>query len=110
MDVSAALTDPDLGFTAFSVLRTSYRRQNGSSVPSDQTLPASGCIHPGTPEIVQLLPEEEWVGEFIAVYMDFPLSLGENDGRAEYSVPDRVFDRTATNLVYTLLATTITEQ
>ena len=25
-------------------------------------------------------------------------------------VPDRVFDRTATNLVYTLLATTITEQ
>ena len=48
--------------------------------------------------------------EFIAVYMDFPLSLGENDGGAEYSVPDRVFDRTATNLVYTLLATTITEQ
>ena len=25
-------------------------------------------------------------------------------------VPDRVFDRTATNVVYTLLATTITEQ
>ena len=25
-------------------------------------------------------------------------------------VPDRVFDRTATNLVYTLLATTVTEQ
>ena len=25
-------------------------------------------------------------------------------------VPDRVFDRTATNLTYTLLATTITEQ
>ena len=90
MDVSAALTDPDLGFTAFSVLRTTYRRQNGSSVPSDQTLPASGCIHPGTPEMVQLLPEEERAEEFIAVYTDFPLSAGENDGGATYTVPDRI--------------------
>ena len=50
-----ALTDPDLGFTAFTVQRTTYRRQNGTSVPSVQTLPASGCIHPGTPEMLQLL-------------------------------------------------------
>ena len=90
MDVSAALTDPDLGFTAFSVLRTTYRRQNGSSVPSDQILPASGCIHPGTPEMVQLLPEEERTEEFIAVYTDFALSTGENDGGATYTVPDRI--------------------
>ena len=26
----------------------------------------------------------------LAVYTDFPLSLGENDGEAEYSVPDRI--------------------
>ena len=90
MDVSPALTDPDLGFTAFSVLRTTYRLQNGSYVPSDQTLPASGCIHPGTPEMVQLLPEEERAEEFIAVYTDFPLSTGENDGGAAYTVPDRI--------------------
>ena len=90
ISLSPALTDPDLGFTAFSVLRTTYRRQNGSSVPSDQTLPASGCIHPGTPEMIQLLPEEERYEEFIAVYTDFPLSLGENGGGAEYSVPDRI--------------------
>ena len=90
MDVSAALTDPDLGFTAFTVQRIMYRLQNGESVPSVQTLPASGCIHPGTPEMVQLLPEEERHEEFIAVYTDFPLSLGENVGGAEYSVPDRI--------------------
>jgi hypothetical protein len=90
MDVSPALTDPDLGFTAFSVLRTTYRRQNGSSVPSDQTLLASGCIHPGTLEMVQLLPEEERTEGFIAVYTDFPLSTGENDGGAVYTVPDRI--------------------
>lgn len=63
---------------------------NGSSVPSDQMLPASGCIHPGTPEMVQLLPEEERTEEFIAVYTDFPLSTGENDGGAAYTVPDRI--------------------
>ena len=90
MDVSAALTDPEQGYTAFSVKRTIYRRQNGASVPTEQTLPASGCIHPGTPEMLQLLPEEERAEEFIAVYTDFPLSLGENGGGASYTVPDRI--------------------
>ena len=90
MDLSPVLTDPEMGFTGFTVLRTSYRRQNGESVPSEPTLPASGCIHPGTPEMLQLLPEEERAEEFIAVYTEFPLSLGENGGGAEYSVPDRI--------------------
>ena len=90
MDVMSALTDPDLGFTAFSVLRTSYRRENGGSVPSEETLPASGCVHPGTPEMVQLLPEEERHEEFSAVYTDFALSLGENGGGETYSTPDRI--------------------
>ena len=88
--LTPALTDPDLGFTGFTVQRTTYRRQDGTSVPAVQTLLASGCIHPGTPEMLQLLPEEERAEEFIAVYTDFPLSLGENDGGAEYSVPDRI--------------------
>ena len=90
MDLSPDLTDPELGFTGFSVLRTSYRRENGGSVPSEETLPASGCVHPGTPEMVQLLPEEERHEEFIAVYTDFPLSLGENGGGETYSTPDRI--------------------
>ena len=90
MDVAAALTDPELGFQGFTVERTTYRRQNGTSVPSEQMLPVSGCIHPGTPEMVQLLPEEERHEEFIAVYTDFLLSTGENGGSAEYSVPDRI--------------------
>ena len=90
MTLDPALQDPELGYTAFTVQRTSYRRQNGESVPAVQTLPASGCIHPGTPEMLQLLPEEERHEEFIAVYTDFALSLGENDGGAAYSVPDRI--------------------
>ena len=90
MDISPALTDPELGFTGFTVQRITYHRQNGTSVPAVQTLPASGCIHPGTPEMVQLLPEEERHEEFIAVYTDFPLRLGENGGGATYTAPDRI--------------------
>ena len=90
MDVSVALMDPELGFTAFTVQRTSYRRESGASVPSVQTMPASGCVHPGTPEQLQLLPEEDRHEEFIAVYTDFPLSLGTNDGGETYSAPDRI--------------------
>ena len=90
MDLSFVLSDPALGFTAFSVRRTSYRRENGKSVPTEETLPASGCIHPGTPETVRLLPEEEQHEDFIAVYTDFALSLGENGGGETYSTPDRI--------------------
>ena len=90
LDLSSVLTDPELGFTAFTVLRTDYIRQNGESVPSNETLPASGCVHPGTPETLELLPEEERHEDYIVVYTSFPLSLGENDGGAEYSAPDRI--------------------
>ena len=91
MDITDALFDPELGSTGFSVLRTTYRRENGQSVLSSQTMRGVGCIHPGTPEMVQLLPEEERHEEFIVIYTDFSLSLGENDGGAIYSTPDRIF-------------------
>jgi len=90
IDLSSALMDPELGYQAYRVQRTSCRRQNGTSVPSVQVLPAAGCIHPGTPEMAQLLPEEDRHEEFIAVYTDFPLSLGDNSGGATYSTPDRI--------------------
>ena len=40
--------------------------------------------------MLQLLPEEDRAEEFIVIYTDFALSLGENDGGAEYTVPDRI--------------------
>ena len=82
--------DPELGAVFFPVQRTTYRRQEGQSVPTVQSFDATGCIHPGTPEMVQLLPEEERKEDFIAVYTDFILSTGENDGGVSYSVPDRI--------------------
>ena len=89
-DLSAALTDPELGFTGFTVQRFSYRRQNGQSVPSVRVLQASGCVHPGPAEALALLPEEDRHEEYIAVYTDFALSPGENGGGETYTVPDRI--------------------
>ena len=90
IDIMSALTDPELGYTAFTVQRITYIRQNGTSVPSSQTFSASGCIHPGTPEMLQLLPEEDRHEEFIVIYTDFALSFGANDGGAVYTAPDRI--------------------
>ena len=45
MQITEAITDPELGFTPFSVQRTTCRRQNGTSVPAVQALPASGYVH-----------------------------------------------------------------
>ena len=90
MDFSSVLTDPDLGFTGFTVQRMTYTRQNGTSVPSVQTLPTSGCVHPGTPERIRLLPEEEQYEKFIEVYTGFALSAGENDGGETWTAPDRI--------------------
>ena len=90
MDISAALTDPEMGFATFTVQRYSYRRQNGQSIPSVQILQASGCVHPGAPETLQLLPEEERHEEYIEVYTGFALNIGEDDGGATYTAPDRI--------------------
>ena len=90
MNIADALVDPELGYTGFTVQRTTYRRENGQSIPSGRTLQGAGCIHPGTPEMIQLMPEEERHEEFIVIYTDFPLSLGENDGGNTYSTPDRI--------------------
>ena len=90
IDITGVLEDPDLGSTDFTVERTVYRRRNGESVPTTHMLAAVGCIHPGTPEMVQLLPEEVKEETFIAVYTGFSLSTGENSGGTTYRVPDRI--------------------
>ena len=91
ISLNEAIHDPELGYTQFTVVRRTYRRQNGSSSFTETTFPASGCIHPGTPEMLQLLPEEDRHEEFIAVYStDFQLSEGENPGGTEYTAPDRI--------------------
>ena len=89
-DISFALNDPELGYTAFQVLRDTCALSRGTASRSGETLSAGGCIHPGTPDMAQLLPEEERHLTFIVIYTPFPLSLGENPGGTEYTASDRI--------------------
>ena len=89
MDISSAIFDPELGCTAFTVERITYTRSRTGTTSRSATAQALGCIHPGTPEMIQLLPEEE---QFIAIYTDYALSTGtpEATGAVSFIGPDRI--------------------
>ena len=92
MDISSAVFDPELGSTAFTVERTTYTRSRSGTTFRTVTARAMGCIHPGTPEMLQLLPEEERNEQFIAIYTDYALSTGtpEGSGAVSFTAPDRI--------------------
>ena len=91
MDITSAIFDPELGCTAFTVERITYTRSRSGITSRSVTEQAIGCIHPGTPEMIRLLPEEEKAEEFIAIYTDYPLSTGtEESSGASFIGADRV--------------------
>ena len=91
MDISSVILDPELGCVAFTVERITYTRSRTGTTSRTSMIPALGCIHPGTPETLQLLPEEERREEFIAVYTDFALSTGTPEGSgASFVGADRI--------------------
>ena len=90
MNISTAWLDPELGFLVFTVRRLTYRLSQGTTTVTHTDTQAEGYIHPGTPEMVQLLPEEERHKEFIAIYTGFPLSLGSNPGGVSWTAADRI--------------------
>ena len=91
MNITDAIFDPKLGCTAFTVERITYTRTRAGMTSRTVTAQARGCIHPGTPEMIQLLPEEEKNETFIAVYTDYPLSTGTPESMgASFIGPDRV--------------------
>ena len=71
MDITSAVFDPELGCTAFTVERITYTRGRSGTTSRSTTARAMGCIHPGTPEMIRLLPEEEREEQFIAIYTDY---------------------------------------
>ena len=91
MNITDAIFDPELGCTAFTVERITYTRSRSGTTSRSTTARAMGCIHPGTPEMIRLLPEEEREEQFIAIYTDYALSTGtpESTG-ASYMGPDRI--------------------
>ena len=92
MDITSAILDPELGCTAFTVERITYTRTRSGTTSRTVTAQGLGCIHPGTPEMLQLLPEEEREEQFIAIYTDYALSTGtpESSGVSYFTGPDRI--------------------
>ncbi len=92
MDISSATFDSELGCTAFTVERITYTRSRSGTTSCSRTVQARGCIHPGTPEMLQLLPEEEKNETFIVIYTDCMLSTGtpEETGVSAFTGPDRI--------------------
>ena len=89
-DILTAVRDPELGCVSFTIRRLTYRRSGGTQASTTRDYSAKGCIHPGTPEMIQLLPEENRHEAFISVYTDFVLSLGENSGGVTFTASDRI--------------------
>ena len=90
LDVTAILSDPELGGTTFTVERTTYQRAGGEAIPKATVrFEKTGCIHPGTPEQLAQLPEEDRHEEFVVIYAPGVLSLGENNGLT-FTGPDRI--------------------
>ena len=90
INFDSLLDDPELGSTSFSVERTTYHRSRGNLVPVTHTSTAIGCVHPGTPEMLQLMPEEERQETFLVIYTSFPLSAGVNESGPFFRAADRI--------------------
>ena len=92
MNISDAILDPELGCAAFTVDRITYTRSRSGTTSRTVTAQAQGCIHPGTPETLRLLPEEEKSDRFIVIYTDYALSTGvpEDAGASTFTAPDRI--------------------
>ena len=82
MDITNAIMDQELGRSAFTVERLTYTRTAEGTTSRSATHQAMGCVHPGTPEMIQLLPEEEKNETFIAIYTDYALSTGTPEDAA----------------------------
>lgn len=89
-EIISALLDPELGAAAFRVIRPTVRISQGTTERTTQVYSAAGCVHPGIPDTLSLLPEEERHETHIVIYTAFPLSLGENSGGTAYTAADRI--------------------
>jgi len=89
-EIETVLIDPVLGAVPFTVERTTYRRVRGTLTPTTERVSGFGCIHPGTPEMLELVPEEERKETFIAIYTSFQLCDGENQTGSVFRAADRI--------------------
>ena len=91
MGISSILSDPEMGSVSFAVERITYTRSREGTASLSVTEQAVGCIHPGTAEALELLPEEERHETCIEIWTDYPLSVGTpGDAGVSFTAPDRI--------------------
>ena len=91
MEIGNAILDPELGCTVFSVERNTYTRSREGTISVSRIEQASGCIQPGTAEVLKLLPEEEQSATYIVIYTDYVLSTGTSeDAGVSFVGADRI--------------------
>ena len=91
MEIGNAILDPELGCTVFSVERNTYTRSREGTISVSRIEQASGCIYPGTAEVLKLLPEEEKSATYIVIYTDYVLSTGTSeDAGVSFVGADRI--------------------
>ena len=90
-DFSNLMMDPDLGSVGFVIVRRRYVRDKASVNEVTTLIPANGCVFPGTPELVQLLPAEEQGKEFIKIHTPQKLITGNNsESGIQYRAADLI--------------------
>ena len=93
-DLAAILSDPELGGTAFTVSRKTYRTELGEVVLSeDKGFPGVGNVQPASSEDLALFPQEERGEEMILILSRFHFQLGCRDpaGRSFTSADEVVW-------------------
>ena len=89
--VTAAITDEELGGAPFTVIRSFYRPSGGGKVLThEERYETYGTIHPAKLEDLQLLPEEYRHETVIHIHSPVALSMGAHMDSGEFSAPDRI--------------------
>ncbi len=93
MDLSYLLSDTELGGSAFTVIRETWRKRYGESILLS-TLRAEGVIgniQPASSEDIALFPQEERTEGIIQILSYFAFSVGFPDsGDGTFVVPDMI--------------------
>ena len=89
MNVNSAFLDQEMGATAFDVKRITYYPNSSTSPTIATSTGVMGSINPATPEMLELLPEEERSERYIYVHTEFALQLGKFNGETTIA-PDRI--------------------
>ena len=91
MKIYHTFFDHELGAVSFNVERITYTRSREGTTSHSVTESAQGYIHPGTAEMLKLMPEEEKNEQFIVIYTDYALSTGTpEDAGASFVGADRI--------------------